>query len=228
MKETKHVSVALDGPSGAGKSTVARAIAKRLGFLYVDTGAIYRTVALAVKRAGVSYGDAEGVAVLLPQLCLELTYRDTGEQAVLLNGEDVSGLIRSPEISGAASTVAAQAAVRAFLLQMQRNMAESHDVVMDGRDIGTVVLPGADVKIFMTAAPEARAKRRWLELKERGNERPFEEVLQDMRARDAQDAQRATAPLKQAEDAVLLDTSALDFEESVTAACRIIGEKLGL
>ena len=224
----KNVSIALDGPSGAGKSTVARAIAKRLGFVYVDTGAIYRTVGLAVKRAGLSAEDAEGIAALLPDIHLDLTYRETGEQAVLLNGEDVSGLIRTPEISRYASGVSAQVAVRAFLLQMQRDMAESHDVVMDGRDIGTVVLPSADVKIFLTAALESRARRRWMELQERGDRRPYEEVLREMRERDTQDERRAVSPLKRAEDAVLLDTSDLDFEESVTAACRIIGEKTGL
>ena len=224
-KELNYISVALDGPSAAGKSTVAKAVAKKYNYIYVDTGAIYRTVALAVRNAGINPKDAAAVAALLPGLRIDVTYGGDGSQAMLLCGEDVSTQIRTPEISLYASDVAALPEVRAFLLEMQRGMAKKHDVVMDGRDIGTVVLPDADVKIFMTASAEVRAKRRCLELKEKGNETPYAEVLRDIEYRDRQDATRAAAPLKPAEDAVLLDTSSLSFEESVAAVCAEIERK---
>ena len=221
-KKIKNVSVALDGPSAAGKSTVAKAVAKKYNYIYVDTGAIYRTVALAVRNAGLGPKDAAAVAALLPGLRIDVTYGGDGAQAMLLNGENVSAQIRTPEISLYASDVSTLPEVRAYLLEMQRDMAKKHDVVMDGRDIGTVVLPDADVKIFMTASAEARAKRRWLELKEKGSETPYAEVLRDIEYRDRQDATRAAAPLKIAEDAVPVDTSGLSFEESVAAVCAVI------
>ncbi|MBR1497239.1 MAG: (d)CMP kinase, partial [Oscillospiraceae bacterium] len=219
MKE-QPIAVAIDGPSGAGKSSIARAAAGRLGFVYVDTGAIYRTVGLASRRAGLDLGDAGGVAALLPSLHIELSYDSAGAQAMLLDGEDVSAAIRAPEISMCASSVAALPVVRAFLLEMQRDMARRYDVIMDGRDIGTVVLPDAKVKIFLTASPEARARRRCLELEQTGVHTGFDEVLRDILFRDRQDSERAAAPLKRAEDAVTVDTSELDFDASVAAVCR--------
>ena len=224
----KPIAVALDGPSGAGKSSVARAVARRLHIQYVDTGAIYRTVALAALRAGADVGDAAAIAALLPALALSVTYDAEGAQHMLLDGADVTGEIRTPEISALASAVAAHGAVRNFLLETQRALAREHDVIMDGRDIGTVVLPDADVKIFLTASAEARAQRRFLELRQKGIETTPEAVLRDQAQRDRQDSARETAPLRQAEDAVRLDTSALDFEGSVAAVCGVIREKTGL
>ena len=220
----KHRSIAIDGPSGAGKSTLARRAAAELGFLYVDTGAIYRTVALAAARRGIAPDDREGVLPLLPQLRIGIEYGSDGLQHMLLDGEDVSEAIRVHEISQRASTVSAIPEVRAFLLDLQRRFARENNVVMDGRDIGTVVLPDADVKIFLTATGEERARRRWLELKERGQDTPYETVLHDVEERDRQDSQRAVAPLRQAEDAVLLDTTKLDPQQSLDALLDVIRE----
>lgn len=217
------IAVAIDGPSGAGKSTIARAAAKALGFVYVDTGAMYRTIGLAVSRQGIAIGEPEKVLPLLSDsLRIELAYDDEGVQHVLLCGEDVSALIRTPEMSMYASFVSAIPEVRAFLLETQRGMARTQNVIMDGRDIGTVILPDARVKIFLTASAQARAQRRLLELQEKGETVTFEEVLSDMVQRDKQDAERAAAPLRQAEDAVLLDTSDLTLEQSIDAVLELI------
>ena len=215
-------SIAIDGPSGAGKSTLAKACARQFGFLYVDTGAIYRTVGLAAKRAGIAPEDAEAVLPLLPTLDIDLRHAEDGQHMFLFN-EDVNGLIRTPEISAYASKVSAIAEVRTFLMEMQRSLARKNSVIMDGRDIGTVVLPQADIKVFLTASAEARAQRRLRELQEKGQDLSFEEVLRDMKERDERDTQRAAAPLKAAEDAVLLDTTALSLEESIALLCKIIG-----
>lgn len=224
----KNISIAIDGPSGAGKSTVARAVAAKYRFIYVDTGAIYRTVGLAAQYAGVDSKDKEGVIALLPSIKIEMSYDESGVQRMLLDGKDVSAEIRTPKSSIYASDVSALPEVRAFLMDMQRDMAKKHSVIMDGRDIGTVVLPDADVKIFLTASSEARARRRCLELEQKGMPTPFEEVLKDIEYRDAQDSSRAAAPLKAADDALVLDTTELDFEQSVAAACAIIEEKTQL
>lgn len=218
-------SIAIDGPAGAGKSTLARQLARRLGFLYVDTGAIYRTVALKVLRAGADPADPDQVVPLLEGLEVRMAYGETGEQRMYLSGEDVSEAIREHRVSGAASKVSAIPAVRDFLLEFQRRQAREHDVVMDGRDIGTVVLPGADVKIFLTAAPETRARRRLLELEQRGQTADFDTVLRDIRQRDRQDESRPIAPLRQAEDAVLLDTSDLNLEQSLEKMLALVKEK---
>ena len=220
------VSVAIDGPAGAGKSTLARRLAAELGYIYVDTGAMFRTIGLYALRAGKDPKDNEAVNALLPEISLKFAFIG-GEQHIYLNGEDVSTAIRTEEVGMAASAVGANPAVRAFLLELQRDMAKKQDVLMDGRDIGTVVLPDATVKIFLTAAPEARARRRWLEYQQKGMEVAFEDVLADVKQRDYQDTHRAAAPLKQAEDAVLLDTSELDFEQSLAAMKKIIAEKIG-
>lgn len=221
-----HITVAIDGPSGAGKSTIARAAARRFGLIYVDTGAIYRTVGLAGERAGIDCADAAAVQTLLPGLKIELVYDAAGEQRMLLNGEDVSETIRLPEVSILASRVSALAVVRAFLLDMQRSLARTHSVVMDGRDIGTVVLPDADLKIYLTASAEERARRRCLELSERGTPKAYEEVLREINERDYQDMHRDIAPLREAADAVHFDTSKLSFEESEQALLSLIQEKL--
>ena len=222
----RAVAVAIDGPSGAGKSTIARAVAGRLGFVYVDTGAMYRTIGLAVCRAGVQLGHTEDILpVLRSGLDVSLKY-ENGVQHVLLNGEDVSDLIRTPEMSKYASFVSAVPQVRAFLLEAQRDMAKKHAVIMDGRDIGTVILPDAEVKIFLTASAEARAKRRCLELTEKGEQVRLEEVLADMKQRDLDDCTRAAAPLRQADDAVLVDTSDLDLEQSMDAVEAVIRRTL--
>ena len=225
---TKHISVAIDGPSGAGKSTLAKSLAAELQFLYVDTGAIYRTVGLAAYRAGIDRKNENAVAALLPELDIKMGYNDEGEQRMYLNGEDVSAQIRMPEISICASDVAALPSVRAFLLGLQRKTAEENNVIMDGRDIGTVVLPDADLKVFLTASAEARANRRLLELKAKGVNAEYDDVLRDIMYRDEQDSQRASAPLKQAEDAILADTTELDFEESFRLLCDIVVNKLSL
>ena len=221
----KHFAVAIDGPSGAGKSTIAKAVADKLSIVYVDTGALYRTIGLAVCRRGIAMDDAAGILAVLPEIRVELVYRE-GSQRVLLDGEDVSDLIRTPEISMYASKVSALPEVRAFLLDLQRNMAREHSVVMDGRDIGTVILPDAEVKIFLTASDEKRAERRWRELCEKGQQVTLSEVLDDMRRRDAQDSARAVAPLRQAEDALLVDTSGLTLEESIAAVLAAIEQRL--
>jgi len=220
------ISIAIDGPSGAGKSSLSRRLAAELGYIYVDTGAMYRTIGLHVLRSGADTEDEDAVAALLPGIRLEMRYVD-GVQHMFLNGEDVSGLIRTEEVGMAASAVGANPAVRAFLLDMQRDMARKQDVLMDGRDIGTVVLPDATVKIFLTASPEARATRRWKEYQAKGMPNTYEEVLADVKQRDYQDTHRAAAPLKQAEDAVLLDTSELNFEQSLDAMKQIIAQKVG-
>ena len=222
----KHKSIAIDGPSGAGKSTLAKALAEALGFLYVDTGAIYRTVGLRAFRAGADPSDPAAVVPLLEGLDIGMRHAGDGLQRMYLNGEDVTEAIRRHEISAYASAVSAIPAVRAFLLEQQRALAREHDVVMDGRDIGTVVLPEADVKIFLTAAPEVRARRRWLELKQRGQETGFDTVLRDVLARDEQDTHRSAAPLRQAEDAVLADTTDKDLEQSLALLTQIAKERL--
>ncbi len=224
----KICSVAIDGPAGAGKSTIAKAAAARYGFIYVDTGAIYRTVGLAAKRAGVEPRDEAGVLDLLPTLSIRFDYGEDGAQRMFLNGEDVSALIRTPEISMYASAVSAIPGVRAYLLDMQRNMAKTTSVVMDGRDIGTVVLPDAGLKIFLTASVEERAKRRLAELAAKGDPSTYEEVLADMAQRDENDTNRAAAPLRAAEDAVRVDTSALTLEESIEHICALIEERFSL
>lgn len=223
MKQ-KHFSVAIDGPSGAGKSTMAKALAKELGFMYVDTGAIYRTVGYHMSLMGIGPRDVDGITRLLDDVNIEIRYED-GVQHMILNGADVTGEIRTPEISMYASTVSALPVVRAFLMETQRRLARENDVIMDGRDIGTVVLPNADVKIFLTASPEERARRRFLELQEKGDPSSFEKVLSEMKKRDEQDSTRACAPLKCAEDAVRLDTSGYTVEQSVAAIRDIIGGK---
>lgn len=210
-----HKSIAIDGPCGAGKSTLAKKLAEALGYLYVDTGAIYRTVGLYVRRTGTGTRDAAAVAALLPEIHIELAYGEDGSQRMLLGGEDVTGAIREHEISACASDVAAVPAVRDFLLEMQRQAARTHSVVMDGRDIGTTVLPEADLKIYLTAAPEVRAKRRYEELLARGQSADYQKVLADVTARDEEDMNRAVSPLRKAEDAVEVDTSGLDFAESL-------------
>ena len=220
----EYISVAIDGPSGAGKSTVARAAAARMGYVYVDTGAMYRAIGLAVRRRGIAGEDTAGIVATLPEVDISLVYQD-GVQHVLLNGEDVSEAIRTPEIAQYASKVSAVPEVRRFLLDVQRDMAKNSNILMDGRDIGTVILPDAPVKIFLTASAETRAERRYRELKEKGQQVTLEGVLADIQARDRQDTTRAVAPLRQADDAVLLDTSALDLEQSIAAVLRIIREK---
>ena len=219
-----YISVAIDGPSGAGKSTVARAAAARLGNVYVDTGAKYRAIGHEVCRRGISGEDAAGIIAVLPEIEIRLAYQDGG-QRVLLNGEDVSDAIRTPEIAYYASKVSAVPEVRQFLLDVQRDMAKKGNILMDGRDIGTVILPDAPVKIFLTASAETRAERRYLELAEKGQQVTREGVLHDIVERDRQDMTRAVAPLKQAEDAVLLDTSNMTLDESIEAVLQIIREK---
>ncbi len=221
-------SIAIDGPSGAGKSTLAKRLAQELGFLYVDTGAIYRTVGLAARSRGADPDREAEVAAVLPQLAITMGYGEDGLQHMLLDGQDVTAAIRENEISAWASKVAALPAVREFLLEMQRRTAREHDVIMDGRDIGTVVLPQADVKIFLTAAPEARAQRRFRELLERGQQADFDQVLREVVERDRRDTQRETAPLRQAEDAVLADTTGLDLEESFRLLLGLIRDRLGV
>lgn len=221
-----YKSIAVDGPSGAGKSTMARKIAQALGYLYVDTGAIYRTLGLFALRQGVSPDDAQAVAALLPQAGIRMSCGEDGVQRMYLNGEDVTGDIRVPEVSAAASHVSAYPPVRAFLLDMQRELAKSGNVIMDGRDIGTVVLPDADVKIFLTASAEDRARRRLAELLERGEQVGFEAVLSDIVERDRRDSTRAVSPLRPAEDSILVDTTDKSLEESFAVLLRTIREKL--
>ena len=224
----KLCSVAIDGPAGAGKSTIAKAAAARFGFIYVDTGAIYRTVGLAARRAGVDPTDEDRVLPLLPGLSIRFDYGEDGTQRMFLGDEDVSQEIRTPEISMYASAVSAIPGVRAFLLDMQRDMAKKTSVVMDGRDIGTVVLPDAGLKIFLTASAEERARRRLAELAAKGDTSTYEEVLADMRQRDLNDSTRAAAPLKAAEDAVLVDTSDMGLQESIDYICARIAERFSL
>ncbi len=225
--ERKTICVAVDGPAGAGKSSAARLAAQRLGFVYADTGAIYRCVALSALRAGIDPDCAPEIEALLPQTQISIQWLG-GEQHMFLAGEDVSALIRTPEVSSAASRVSAQLAVRDYLMQMQRDIASSHDVIMDGRDIGTFVLPDAPVKIFLTASPEARALRRMRELREKGLERTLESVLLEMQERDARDETREVRPLRRAADAVLLDSSDLTLEQTVSRMVEIIRKKVCL
>ena len=224
----KIYSVAVDGPSGAGKSSLAKAIAAELHILYVDTGAIYRTIGCYARRKGVEAADTEAVIALLPEVKIGMRYDAQGLQHMLLHGEDVTEEIRLPEMSLYASAVSAIPEVRAFLLEMQRDFARKSSVIMDGRDIGTVVLPHADVKIFLKADVEVRARRREIELRERGTPRPYEQVLEEMRQRDYNDTHRSAAPLRAAEDAVIVDTSDLDFRQSEEKLLEIIREKVGL
>ena len=219
------INVAIDGPAGAGKSTVARGAAKELGYIYVDTGALYRTVALAATRNGV-LESAEKTEQMLKDITVDLAFDDAGAQCVYLNGEDVSSLIRTPEISMAASNVSKIPAVRAFLLGLQRDIAAKNNVIMDGRDIATVVLPEAQVKIFLTASPECRAERRYKELLEKGENVKYDDVLADVNARDYQDSHREIAPLKPAEGCVFVDTTELDFEQSVDKIISVIKENV--
>ncbi len=218
--------IAIDGPAGAGKSTIAKSVAKKLGWIYVDTGAMYRAIGLAALRKGIVIKEeiAE-IEQLLPEIKLELVYSE-GSQRILLNGEDVSEAIRTPEVSVAASDVSAIPAVRKTMLVQQRNIAESQNVVMDGRDIGTVVLPDAEMKLFLTASARARAERRCKELLEKGQQVEFAQVLQEIEYRDKQDSERTVAPLKQAEDAILVDTTELTLEQSIDTVLSLISEKL--
>ena len=223
-----HISIAIDGPSGAGKSSVARSIAEKMGLIYVDTGAIYRTVGLAAYRRGILSHDRERVLEMLPELNIELKHGTDGAQHMFLDGEDVSGEIRLPVISLYASDVSAFPEVRAYLMEMQRSLARTHDVIMDGRDIGTVVLPNAGLKIFLTASSRSRAERRLLELRQKGQDVSFEEVLRDIEYRDKNDSSRAAAPLKAAEDAVLVDSTELDFAQTCQAVEKLIRERFGI
>lgn len=220
------IAIALDGPAGAGKSSIAKRAAKALDYIYVDTGALYRTIGLAASRNGVSPDDENAVKQLLSGISVDLTFNEKGEQVVLLDNEDVSGFIRTPEASMMASKISAVPVVRAYLLDLQRNMAKTHNVIMDGRDIGTVVLPDAKVKIFLTASPEARAERRYKELVEKGMDVKYEDILNDVITRDYNDTHRETAPLKPAENCVMVDTTELDFEQSVEKIISVIKENI--
>ena len=222
----KTYSIAIDGPAGAGKSTIAKTLAKELGFYYVDTGAIYRTVAYFLDLLGISPKDTDGVERYIDELTVEIAYDEEGSQHMLMNGMDVTADIRTQDISQKASLVSAQPVVREVLLDMQRDVAKKHNVIMDGRDIGTVVLPRATVKIFLTASPEVRAKRRTDELIAKGQKADYAKVLQEIKQRDHQDTTRAIAPLKQAKDAILVDTSELDIPAVVAAIRKIVEEKI--
>ena len=218
-------AIAIDGPAGAGKSSAAKAAAKKLGFIYVDTGALYRTVSLYMFKNGIEISDPEAVAAALPQVKISLKFEEDG-QHVILGDEDVSQQIRTPEVSMGASKVSAIPKVREFLFDLQLDLAAKNNVLMDGRDIGTVVLPHAQVKIFLTASAEERARRRCLELEQKGTPQPYEEVLEDIRKRDYQDSHREIAPLVPAEDAVIVDTSDCDLEGGVERILQIVYKKL--
>lgn len=220
------IAIAIDGPAGAGKSSLSKEVAKELSFIYVDTGALYRTIGLATSRKGISKDDKDGIVSLLDEIEVKLAFNDEGTQIVLLNGEDVSGFIRTPQASMYASAVSAIPEVRAFLLDLQRNMAKNDNVIMDGRDIGTVVLPDAKIKIFLTASAEKRAMRRYKENIEKGIEVSYEEVLNDVNERDYNDSHRAIAPLKPADDSVIVDTSDYDFEGSKNLLLKVIRERM--
>lgn len=220
------IAIAIDGPAGAGKSSLSKEVAKELSFIYVDTGALYRTIGLAASRKGLKKEDKAEIISMLNDIDVKLSFNDEGTQIVLLNGEDVSSFIRTPEASMFASAVSAIPEVRAFLLDLQRNMAKSDNVIMDGRDIGTVVLPDAKIKIFLTASPEKRAMRRHKENIEKGIDSTYEEVLKDVSQRDYQDSHREIAPLKPAEDSVLVDTSDYDFEGSKKLLLKVIKERM--
>ncbi len=221
----KTINIAIDGPAGAGKSTVAKGVAKKLGYIYVDTGALYRAIGVYALRNGIDTKDAEGVGAVLKDINVELKFVD-GVQKVFLCGEDVSVDIRTPEASMAASNVSAIPAVRAFLLDLQRDIAKKNNCLMDGRDIGTVVLPDAQIKIFMTADVEERAMRRYKELQEKGINDSYEQVLTEMKERDYQDSNRPIAPLKPAEDSVIFDSTGHTLEQSVEELSALIGEKI--
>ena len=212
---TKPIAIAIDGPAGAGNSTIARILAAQLGYLYVDTGALYRTVGYAALCRGIAPNDEAAVAPMLDTITVELTHQD-GVQQVWLDGNNVNGLIRTPEVSMAASAISALPVVRQYLLHLQQDTARKQSVIMDGRDIGTVVLPFADVKIFLSATAEDRARRRFEELQEKGVAATYDDVLRDMKERDYNDSHRAAAPLRPAEDAICLDTTGNTLEESVT------------
>ena len=224
----KKYSIAIDGPAGAGKSTIAKALANELGYHYVDTGAIYRTVAYFLDLLGISPKDADGVERYIDELTVNIEYDETGKQHMIMNGMDVTDEIRTQDISQKASLVSAHKVVRDMLLDMQRDVAKQHNVIMDGRDIGTVVLPRATVKIFLTASAEVRAQRRTEELMAKGQKADYAQTLKDIKQRDYQDMNRPVAPLKQAKDAILLDTSNLDIDGVIAEMKRIIGEKIGL
>ena len=224
----KTYAIAIDGPAGAGKSTMAKRLAKELGYYYVDTGAIYRTVAYFMDLLGVSPKDADGVERYIDELTIEIQYDEDGKQHMLMNGMDVTDEIRTQDISQKASLVSAHAVVREVLLDMQRDVAKAHNVIMDGRDIGTVVLPKADVKIFLTASPEVRAKRRYDELIAKGQKANLPQVLKEIELRDYQDTHREIAPLKMARDSVKLDTSDLEIDGVIAAMRKIIEEKIAL
>lgn len=221
----KNVAIAIDGPAAAGKSTVARRLAKELGFLYVDTGALYRSIGYYAHINGVATDNTAMVVALLPKIKVELKYVD-GVQRIILNGSDVSDEIRLPEMSMAASNVSAIPEVRAFLLELQRSIAEENSVVMDGRDIATVVLPDAEIKFFLTASPEVRTKRRLLEFEQKGQKVDFDTLLAETKQRDYNDSHRAAAPLKQADDAVLIDSTEYNFEQTVEKMLAVIKEKI--
>ena len=225
MMSCEIINVAVDGPAGAGKSTVSRAAAKAMGYIYVDTGALYRAVGVNALRNGIDTKDRQAVAESLSDINVNLVF-ENGEQKVLLNGEDVSAEIRTPDASMAASDVSAVPKVRDFLFDLQRSIASNNNCIMDGRDIGTVVLPNAKVKVFLTASPEERAMRRFRELSEKGSTLKYEEVLEDLIKRDYNDSHREVAPLKQADDAVLLDTTGMTLEQSVESLIKIIKEKV--
>ena len=226
MNEKKQfIAAAIDGPAGAGKSTIARTAAKELGFIYIDTGAMYRSIGLACLNKGIDPGDAGAVEALLPDIAISIVFKD-GEQHIILNGNDVSDDIRTESVSMAASRVSAVPAVRAFLLELQRGFARENNVIMDGRDIGTVVLPDAQVKIFLTASPESRARRRTDQLAEKGIQADYQAVLDDIIKRDYNDTHRETAPLKPAEGCVMVDTTELDFEQSVEKIISVIKERI--
>ena len=220
------IAIALDGPAGAGKSSIAKRAAKALGYIYVDTGALYRTIGLAAMRAGVEPQPSDEVDSLLSRITVSLEFNEQGEQVVLLDGEDVSSLIRTPEASMMASKISAVPSVRAYLLDLQRDMAHTNNVIMDGRDIGTVVLPDAQIKIFLSASPECRARRRYDELIEKGMDVKYEDILSDVVARDYADSHRDIAPLKPADDAISVDTSGEDLETSVNKLLGIMRERL--
>ena len=226
MKKT--YAIAIDGPAGAGKSTIARRLARELGYCYVDTGAIYRTVGYFMDLWGVSPKDVDGIRRYIDELTVDITYDAEGKQHMIMNGMDVTDDIRTPQVSMLASAVSAHKIVRDTMLDMQRDMARKYNVVMDGRDIGTVVLPRADVKIFLTASPEVRARRRCREMLDKGEKADFDQVLKQILQRDDQDSHRAVAPLKQAEDAVLLDSSELDIDQVVETMKAIVREKIGV